>query len=345
MASEGFASRSPTLGPHLEELARRFPYERSLAWDPVRFLQPYRGRKQSAEILGLVASTVAIGHVKAIKASLEALLDRIGPDPEGFLESFPVRDWRTHLAPWRHRWIRADQMGFLFLRLRELYAAFPGGLEEVFRQGLGPEGDFAPGLSALSRALREGSSEGAPARPEPPAGYRALFPDPAGAGRPACKRLCLFVRWMVRRPPPDLGVWRSVSPAILRIPLDTHVYWIARHLGLTKRRTRGWRTVEEITQALRTFDPQDPVRYDFVLAHTGISGDCPKARDPGICGSCAVQPDCDLWRGRPRRGAGRASRNLKGPRVRPPAEETIPSSGRFPRGWGGPEGFGEGTGS
>ena len=83
---------------------------------------------------------------------------------------------------------------------------------------------------------------------------------------------------------------------MLQVPLDTHVYWIARHLRLTRRASRNWPTVVEITDALRRVDPDDPVRFDFVLAHTGISGDCPKRKDIAICGRCLVRPDCDLWR-------------------------------------------------
>jgi uncharacterized protein (TIGR02757 family) len=107
---------------------------------------------------------------------------------------------------------------------------------------------------------------------------------------------------MTRGVYPDLGVWTRVSPETLRIPLDLHVHWIAYHLGLTQRRSRTWATVEEVTQALRRIDAVDPVKYDFVLCHTGISGDCPKTRDEAVCGPCAVRPDCRLWRGAKRAG-------------------------------------------
>jgi uncharacterized protein (TIGR02757 family) len=103
---------------------------------------------------------------------------------------------------------------------------------------------------------------------------------------------------MVRERYPDLGQWRRVPTGELRVPLDFHVHWIAYHLGLTARRTKSWAAVEEVSEALRRIDPMDPVRFDFVLCHTGISGDCPKERDIKVCGPCAVRPDCDLWRGR-----------------------------------------------
>jgi uncharacterized protein (TIGR02757 family) len=103
---------------------------------------------------------------------------------------------------------------------------------------------------------------------------------------------------MVRPRYPDLGVWTTVPTGELRVPLDQHVHWIAYHLGLTSRKSRSWSAVEEVTEALRRIDPLDPVRYDFVLCHTGVSGDCPKERDLSVCGPCSVRPDCRLWRRR-----------------------------------------------
>jgi len=183
------------------------------------------------------------------------------------------------------------QLGFLGLRLRAIYAEHPS-LEDVFLSGMDGSGGFAGGLDALSRSLR--SPVGG--RPRAPRGYDRLFPSPRDRSRSACKRLTLFVRWMVRTEYPDLGLWGRVAPSELRIPLDQHVYWIAYHLGLTRRRTRNWTTVEEVTEALRAVDPKDPARFDFVLCHTGISGDCPKRRDIAVCGPCSVRPDCLLWR-------------------------------------------------
>lgn len=296
---------SPTLGEHLEVLASRFPYDRSLPTDPLSFARPFARDPRAAEIVGVFAATVAVGNIKTIHRALTSLLQKMDGDPRGFVERFPARRWRMELHPWKHRWIRADQMGFLAVRLQEIYRRYPGGLEEVFGLGMKEAQDsddpaqvFGAGLHAMSEALRWGSHDRAPTVYEPPPGYTRLFPSPRGSGHPACKRQALFVRWMVRTAFPDLGLWRSVSPALLQVPLDTHVYWIARHLNLTRRKSRNWLTAVEITNGLRRYDPSDPVRFDFVLAHTGISGDCPKRRDLAICGPCAVRADCDLWKGR-----------------------------------------------
>ncbi|HYG66816.1 MAG TPA: DUF2400 family protein, partial [Anaeromyxobacteraceae bacterium] len=78
----------------------------------------------------------------------------------------------------------------------------------------------------------------------------------------------------------------------LVVPLDTHLFRIARHLGLTARRDASWRTAEEITAGLRRLDPRDPVRYDFALCHLGMSGACPVRRDPARCRACPLRPVC-----------------------------------------------------
>ena len=174
-------------------------------------------------------------------------------------------------------------------RLRTTYDSYDS-LEDVFLEGMGANG-FAGGIDSLARSLR-GPSRGSRA----PRGYRALFPSPFDARHSPAKRLTLYLRWMVRDRFPDFGYWRRVPMGELRVPLDQHVFWIAYHLGLTHRRTRTWETVEEVTASLRRIDPADPIRFDFVLCHTGISGDCPKRRDIAVCGPCAVRPDCLLWR-------------------------------------------------
>lgn len=276
---------------HLEELYRGFRFDRSLAEDPVSGLRPFAGDPRAVEVGGIFLATLAVGNTTAIRGAFARLLERAGGDLPGAVARATRADHAGLLAPFQHRWIRADQMGYLALRLRSLYASYPG-LESVFLEGLGRAG-FAGGIDALALALR-----GGPGDPPPPRGYRALFPTPLEVPRSACKRLTLFVRWMARERYPDLGIWRRVPTGELRIPLDQHVYWIAYHLGLTARRTRTWAAVEEVTEALRRIDPVDPTKYDFVLCHTGISGDCPKQRDLAVCGPCVVRPDCLLWRGR-----------------------------------------------
>ncbi len=104
----------------------------------------------------------------------------------------------------------------------------------------------------------------------------------------ACKRMNLFLRWMVRNKDIDLGVWNKIPPSKLIIPLDTHIAKISQCLGLTKRVSLDWKTAKEITESLKKLDPEDPLKYDFALCHQGISGLCRGEKFKDICSACAI---------------------------------------------------------
>ena len=280
------------LPQHLEALYRSFPFDRSFDDDPISAVRSLVRDRRTAEVAGVLASTLAVGNTPSIRRAIGELARRLDGDVGRLVDPAWAPERRRRLDGFRHRWIRGDQIDFLGGRLGAFYASVPT-LEEAFRRGM-DDGGFAAGIDRIARVLR-GSDRGR-GRPRPPRGYDALFPSPLEGGRSASKRLTLFVRWMVRSRYPDLGLWTSVPTGELRVPLDQHVHWIAYHLGLTSRRSRSWGTVEEVTEALRRIDPIDPVRYDFVLCHTGISGDCPKERDLSVCAPCSVRPDCRLWR-------------------------------------------------
>jgi len=283
---------TPEFPKHLEALYARFPFDRSLADDPISVVRPLATDPRRAEVAGVFACTLAIGNTTAIRGAIADLARRAGGDVGWLVAPGHAAERRRRLRSFRHRWIRGDQLDYLARVLEEYYRRHDS-LETEFVDGL-ERGGFVGGLDALSRRLR---GERLPSRlSAPPRGYRALFPSPRDASGSPCKRLTLFVRWMVRDRYPDLGVWRRVPTGELRIPLDQHVHWIAYHLGLTGRRSRSWAAVEEVTEALRRVDPLDPIKYDFVLCHTGISGDCPKERDITVCGPCSVRPDCRLWK-------------------------------------------------
>lgn len=283
---------SAAFAGHLETLYARFPFERSVAEDPISSVRPLATDLRRAEVAGLFAATLAIGRTGAIRGAIARLAAAADGDVARLVDPRWAAVRAQRLAGFRHRWIRGDQLDHLAARLTDYYAGDPS-LETVFLEGLAARG-FAGGVDRLARTLRGATDQG----DRPPRGYAALFPSPLDPGASPAKRLTLFVRWMVRDRYPDLGYWRRVPTGELRIPLDQHVHWIAYHLGLTGRRSRSWAAVEEISEALRRIDPIDPVRFDFVLCHTGISGDCPKEREIAVCGPCSVRPDCRLWRGR-----------------------------------------------
>lgn len=121
---------------------------------------------------------------------------------------------------------------------------------------------------------------------------RFLFPSPSGGS--ACKRLCMFLRWVVRPDDGiDLGLWKNVKPSELVIPVDVHISRIARFLGLATRTSADWKMAMEITTSLRLLDPEDPVKYDFSLCHLGISEGC-DGRGGEICSTCPVSRHCSI---------------------------------------------------
>ncbi len=285
---------TPELAQHLEQLYERFPFDRSFADDPISAIRPLATDRRRAEVAGILGATLAIGNTTAIRGAIGRIAALADGDVAWFLAPAHAAARARRLHGFRHRWIRGDQLDHLFRVLVDFYARRTS-LEEPFVEGLAT-GGFSDGLDRLASVLRGEGRSAVVGRP--PADYRALFPSPLDASGSPCKRLTLFVRWMVRTRYPDLGYWTRVPTGELKVPLDQHVYWIAYHLGLTARRTRSWAAVEEVSEALRRIDPVDPVKYDFVLCHTGISGDCPKRRDLSVCGPCSVRPDCRLWRGR-----------------------------------------------
>jgi len=143
-----------------------------------------------------------------------------------------------------------------------------GSVEGFFLKGHNP--DMADALTSFSErtlALDHGGLYAGRRLPAD-AGVRFFFPSPRDGS--ACKRLNLYLRWMVRKDGVDLGVWKRMDPAHLVIPLDAHIYTIARRVGLTRYRSPGWPMALDITRRLRKLDPRDPVKYDFAFHRMGL---------------------------------------------------------------------------
>ena len=274
--------------PRLDELYRTFDHTDS-ATDPIQIVRRY-DRREDREVVGFCASALAFGRVASVLQSIESLLRVLGPRPAAFVRRFdPARD-RAPIEPLVHRWIRGrDLVALLVILQRMLHEA--GSLEAFFLEGDDrSQPDIATALDSFSRRaletnLRPAYGARIPKRP----GVCYFFPRPAAGS--ACKRLNLFLRWMVRRDAVDLGVWTNVSPARLVVPLDTHVIRLGRCLRLTRYASPGWKMAADITAALRQVDPADPVRYDFSLCHVGMMNACGYGRAQGD-GQCPLRGLC-----------------------------------------------------
>jgi uncharacterized protein (TIGR02757 family) len=266
-----------TLGPRLDDLYQTFDHINS-ATDPVHIVRRYQAA-EDREVVGFCAAALAFGRVASVLQSIESLLAVMGPRPAAFVRSFDPRRHRARIDPLVHRWIRGRDLVALLLILQRMLRD-SGSIERFFVAGdEDPSLDIGPPLDAFStRALQTDLTAAYGAMPRRP-GVCYFFPRPSAGS--ACKRLNLFLRWMVRRDTIDLGVWTAVSPARLIIPLDTHVIRLGRCLRLTRYATPGWKMAAEITAALRVIDPADPVRYDFSLCHVGMMNGCGYGRAQG----------------------------------------------------------------
>jgi uncharacterized protein (TIGR02757 family) len=260
-----------TTGDRFEELYRAFDHTSS-ASDPVHIVRRFPVRADR-EVVGFCAAGLAFGRVSSVLQSIEALLQVMGPEPAAFVHHFdPARDG-TRLAPLVHRWIRGRDLVALLLILQRMLRE-AGSIEAFFRESDDPsQPHIGAALDGFStRALRTDLRAAYGRRVPKALGVSYFFPRPSSGS--ACKRLNLFLRWMVRRDAIDLGVWTTVSPSRLIVPLDTHVIRLGRCLRLTKYTSPGWKMAEEITASLRKLDPDDPVRYDFSLCHVGMMSAC-----------------------------------------------------------------------
>lgn len=265
--------------------------------DPVGIVHRYDDAADR-ELVALVASCVAFGNAKVIRAKLDELLARVGPHPACAAED--PRALRDRLRGWRARVFRGDDVAKLLAGARavqlehgSLGALFEAELAHATAAAAPGETDAASLRVALAAWCDSIRASGGLRRDGRRRGPAHLLPDPRGPS--GCKRLLLLLRWMVRPADGiDLGMWR-VSPARLLVPVDVHIHRLARNLGFTRRSSPSWKTTEEITRALARFDVADPVSYDFALCHMGMLQRCPSRRDASLCEGCGVKPVCIHW--------------------------------------------------
>lgn len=283
--------RSPDrarLGQGLQGLYEAFDHRES-ATDPVHIVRRFVS-DPDREVVGFLAAGLAFGRVASVLHSIETLLAAMGPRPAAFVRQFdPTRD-RAPIDPIVHRWIRGADLVALLLVLQRMLLEY-GSIEAFFVAGDSAESpDVGEALESFSRRALDMDLSAAYGRRLPArAGVGYFFPRPSAGS--ACKRLNLYLRWMVRRDAIDLGVWTRVSPARLIVPLDTHIIRLGRCLRLTTYTSPGWRMASDITASLRAVDPKDPVRFDFSLCHVGMMNACGFAR-PQRDSQCPLRGLC-----------------------------------------------------
>jgi len=278
----------------LERLYRDFDSAGRAERDAIRFPLRYADPRER-ELVGLLTACLAYGRVDLFGAALEGVLAAMG-SPWKFIREFDPRRDAERFDRFIYRFNRPRDLVAFCVAARDVLARH-GTLEKCFVAGdPDPAGSIGPALERFALAFLEADLGDVFPRGRISRGYRHFFPLPSTGG--PCKRLHLFLRWMVRRDAPDFGLWTAVSPARLLIPVDTHIENMSRAIGLTRLRSRTWRMAEAITAQLAVVDPADPVKYDFALCHKRMSGDCRDRRDPVVCEPCGLRAVCRHWRGR-----------------------------------------------
>lgn len=276
--------RQEVLRERLDALVSTFDVS-TITPDPLELVLRYDDPLDQ-EVAGLIAAAFAYGRADIVVANAGRVLDAMLPSPYGYLRAFDRREAAKRFAGFAHRFHKTRELVALLSALAAAIAEY-GSLGELFRRCYeDSDRDIGPSLTRFVGALRNAGSPAGSRRAA--LSYLLSSPDDGSA----CKRMNLFLRWMVRRTPPDLGIWDFVDPAKLVVPLDTHVHRIATFLGLNKRRTADWKAARRITNRLAKLDPTDPVRYDFAICRLGILDLCSRKRRKANCDVCLLRDVC-----------------------------------------------------
>ncbi|MDY6843494.1 MAG: TIGR02757 family protein [Thermodesulfobacteriota bacterium] len=243
-----------------ESLYTRYNKREFVHPDPLEFLYKYDDLGDR-EVVGLIASSLAYGRVTQILKSVSSVLSVLQPTPTVFLQQSSRKSLQHTFQNFKYRFTTDTDISDLLFGIKCIIERY-GSLYACFLANMNTNDETI--LTALSAFAEELTSTR-------DITYCSLLPSPMRGS--ACKRMNLFMRWMVKHNEVDPGGWDKISTSKLIVPLDTHLLRICRTLNLTKRKHADMRTALEITAAFRTIAPSDPVRYDFALTRLGIRKD------------------------------------------------------------------------
>lgn len=231
--------------------------------DPLLCVHVFK-KKGDIEIGSFIASSLAYGRAEIIIRNVNDLFARMSKKPYDFILNTSYKEKLDAFGGFKHRFNSAIDMAILSESLAHCVREY-GSVEELFSSAA-TSGGVREKLEHLTAKLKKNAR--AVTKSVPPS-FDYLLPSPSSGS--ACKRLNMYLRWMVRKNDGiDFGIWKKVSSSILIMPIDTHIAKVGHTLGLTKRSAVDWKMAEEITSGLRACDPIDPVRYDFSLCRAGM---------------------------------------------------------------------------
>lgn len=238
----------------LDRLVQQYETPDFIKDDPVQFVHKFKSIEDT-EIAGFIASLLSYGSRKQfIKKLNELFIDIAQNEPLNFIQNFEP----ALLNGFNYRFGKPADFACIFSILKELYNT-SDGLEGLFSYGHENGRLFETVTDYFySRADNTAGQ-----------GFYFMIPNPRNGG--AMKRMCMFLRWMIRKSCVDVGLWHFMRPSELYIPLDVHVARISRQMGLLNRKANDFKSVIELTNNLKKFCPQDPVKYDFAIFGYGVN--------------------------------------------------------------------------
>lgn len=282
--------RNELLRERLDALVTTFDVS-TIAPDPLQIPLRYE-TTDDQEVAALIAAAFAYGRADMIVKNIGAVVATMLPSPAAYLATFRRREAAKRFATFSHRFHKTPHLVDL-LEAIAIARRNHNTLGDLFRSVYNPsDRDIGPSLTRFVEVLIDGvvpRKTGNVSRRRP---LEYLLTSPAQGS--ACKRMNLFLRWMVRRTEPDLGLWTFVDPSMLVMPLDTHVHRIATFLGLNRRNSADWKAARALTDRLARFDPSDPVRYDFAICRLGILALCSRQVKEEQCRVCMLRDVCSL---------------------------------------------------
>lgn len=277
----------------LDELYSQF-HASYLYSDPLKYLHKYE-KPIDQELVGIIVSSLAYGRVEKIFDSVETVLEIIGLSPSDYILSFDPSKEKVKFDDFVHRFNKGEDLACLIWFLKQILIKY-GSLGNLFKDIAADDNvnmkDILTKFTDYILSLDSSPFYGSNKLPDK-AGVRYFFPTPLKGS--SCKRLNLFMRWMVRENDGlDLGLWDFIPPSKLILPLDTHLASLTRYLGFTNKKSANWKVAEEVTEHLKQMSPEDPLRYDFSLCRLGILDICPKKKIVEKCSACSINEFCTL---------------------------------------------------
>lgn len=241
----------------LDEKYDLYNRESFITTDPIQIPRAFT-KKEDIEIAGFLSASIAWGQRPTIIRNAKWLMDRMDQQPLDFILNAQNSDLDV-FREFKHRTFNGDDCIFFLKSLHNIYKNH-GGLEDVFAKGIDESFGTKSSLAHFRKVFFETEHLD-----------RSQKHISNVLKKSSAKRLNMYLRWMVRKDDRavDFGLWNKMSSADLYLPLDVHTGNVGRKLGLLTRKQNDWQAVEEITDNLRKFDPQDPIKYDYALFGLG----------------------------------------------------------------------------